>query len=417
MKKFLLIVVAASLGLSLPFLAQAAAGDLDPSFGSGGTVLTDFGASSEDNARSIAVEPGGKIVVGGFSDAAGDRDFALARYDRNGTLDPSFASGGKVLTDLGGPSDLALDAVIEPNGKIVAAGSSLIGGAFDFAVVRYNRDGSLDPSFGSGGKVLTQVGAFFAEATGVAVESDGKIVAAGVSDFDFAVVRYNHDGSLDPSFGSGGKVVTDFGGESFVWGVGVQPDGKIVVAGDSGGDFALARYNRDGSLDSNFGSGGKVLTDFGGPSTDTALAVAIEPNGKIVAAGHTAAAPFTDFNFALARYNRDGGLDSSFGSGGKVVTGFGAARFDEAWGVALQPNGKIVAAGLTIAAFDDEFAIARYNRDGSLDQSFGSGGKVMNGFIGQEAFDVALEPNGKVVVAGDGFAGSEDFAVARLLAR
>jgi uncharacterized delta-60 repeat protein len=197
----------------------------------------------------------------------------------------------------------------------------------------------------------------------------------------------------------------------------MEPGGKIVVAGESGGDFALVRYDRNGNLDPSFGSGGKVLTDIGGASSDAALAVAVEPNGKIVATGHTGTAPFTDFDFALVRYNRDGNVDPSFGSGGRVVTAFGVARFDEAWGVAIQPEGKIVVAGLTNAPADDEFAVARYDHNGSLDPSFGSGGKIMSGSIGQEAFDVALEPSGKAIVAGDGFGTSEDFAVARFLAR
>ena len=418
MKK-LSVLIAAAFGLALPLYAQAAAGDLDPSFGSGGKVRTDFSGSSEDHARSVAVAPGGKVVVAGFSDMGGGRDFALARYRHDGSLDPSFGSGGKVLTDFGGPSDLALDAALAPNGKIVAAGASLVGGDFEFALARYNGDGSLDASFGSGGKVLTHLGLFFEEATGVAVEPNGKIVAAGTSDSDFAVARYNRDGSLDPSFGSGGTVITGFGPGSFdeAWGVGIAPGGKIVVAGESGGDFALVRYDRNGKLDTSFGSGGKVLTNIGGASSDAALAVAVEPNGKIVAAGHTGTAPFTDFDFALVRYNRDGNVDPSFGSGGRVVTAFGVARFDEAWGVAIQPEGKIVAAGLTNASADDEFAVARYDHNGSLDRSFGSGGKIMSGSIGQEAFDVALEPSGKAIVAGDGFGTSEDFAVARFLAR
>ena len=361
MKK-LSVLIGAVFGLALPFYAHAAAGDLDPSFGSGGKVLTDFSGLSEDHARSVAVEPGGKVVVAGFSDMGGGRDFALARYHHDGSLDPSFGSGGKVLTDFGGPSDLALDAALAPNGKIVAAGTS---------------------------------------------------------DFDFAVARYNRDGSLDPSFGSGGTVITGFGPGSFdeAWGVALEPGGKIVVAGESGGDFALVRYDRNGNLDPSFGSGGKVLTDIGGASSDAALAVAVEPDGKIVATGNTGTAPFTDFDFALVRYNRDGNVDPTFGSGGRVVTAFGVARFDEAWGVAIQPEGKIVVAGLTDAPADDEFAVARYDHDGSPDPSFGSGGKIMSGSIGQEAFDVALEPSGKAIVAGDGFGTSEDFAVARFLAR
>jgi uncharacterized delta-60 repeat protein/uncharacterized repeat protein (TIGR01451 family) len=396
---------------ALPAAAVAAPGTLDPSFGTGGEVTTDFGGS--DSAEAVAIQSDGKIVAVGGTFSFPSGDFALARYNADGSLDPSFGSGGKVTTDFGG-FDAASAAVIQPDGRIVAAGRS---GSGDFALARYNTDGSLDTTFGNGGKLTTDFGGFDA-AFGVALQADGKIVAAGQGGpgGGFALARYNTDGSLDPSFGSGGEVTTHFtSGFEVVIAVAIQLDGKIVVTGQTfaGGfqQFALARYNTDGSLDTSFASGGIVATNFG---FDSAFggALAIQPDGKIVAAGRAG----TDF--LLARYNGDGSLDATFGSGGIVTTDFGGTVFDAAFGVALQSNGKIVAAGGTFNGFvgpSADFALARYNPDGSLDASFGSGGQVTTDFGGFDvARSVALQADGKIVAAGTGGAGS-DFALARYL--
>jgi uncharacterized delta-60 repeat protein len=309
----LAVVLAA---LTLVAGAGAAAGDLDSSFGLGGKVLTDFGSGSVDTANAVAVQPNGKIVAAGVSGTGGGEDFALARYNADGSLDSSFGLGGKVLTDFGsGSVDTANAVAVQPNGKIVAAGISGSGGLFDFALVRYNANGSLDPGFGADGKVLTGfgVGSSIDAANGVALQSNGKIVAAGSHFFtqlggllSFALARYNSDGSLDAGFGSGGKVLTGVAGAANA--VTLRPNGKIVAAGFSclnlGGpclpnDFALAGLNDDGSLDAGFGADGIVVTDLGG-LLDTANAVALEPNGKIVAAGVSDAGGTRDF--ALVRY-------------------------------------------------------------------------------------------------------------------
>ena len=261
-----------------------------------------------------------------------------------------------MITDFGPPSEGAFSVVLQPDDKILTAGQS--GG--DFALARYNTDGSLDSSFGTGGLVTTDFGGMSESANSVILLPNGKIVAVGFSnasgDFEFALSRYNSDGSLDSSFGTGGLVTTSFGGtidraNSAI----LQPDGKIVAAGESDGDFALARYNSDGSLDSSFGTGGLVTTDFGGTSDD-ANSVVLQPDGKIVAAGATNASG--DFNFALARYNSDGLLDSSFGTGGLVTTDFGGA--DELLAAVIQANGRIVGAGESDVLGNLEFALARY---------------------------------------------------------
>jgi len=398
--------------LILPHPLHASPGDLDPSFGSGGTVISDFGGFS---ANSLALQPDGKIVVAGSFGF----DFALARYNADGRLDAGFGSGGKVTTDFG-DWDGAHAVAIQADGKIVVAGSSGFFVHTDIAMARYNPDGSLDPTFGSGGKVTTVFGTS-SNAHALALQADGKIVIRGVVEFappptvpptlcfgpcsgpSFpALLRYNPDGSLDPTFGSGGKVTTEFVG---VAGAGpaslaLQPDGKIVAAG-VGADpsrhfFALARYNPDGRLDGTFGSGGKVTTDFGGE--DGAYAVGIQADGKIVVAGLSQPGG-GGRNFALARYNPDGHLDGTFGTGGKVTTDFGG--LDMATSLALQPDGKIVAAGSSTVVGGSNFALARYNPDGHLDGTFGSGGKVTTDFGDWDrAHAVAIQADGKIVVVG-----------------
>ncbi len=403
-------VLAVCVALSLGFFAtvgQAAPGDLDPTFGTGGKVTTVFG---HNTAFDVAIQTDGKIVVVG-----GSGDFALARYNPDGTLDTSFGSNGLILSDLGEPFDEAFAVTILPDGKILLAGAA---GCDNFALARYNPDGSLDIGFDGDGKVTTDFGSCD-RAFAVAVQADGKIVAVGHSleAQDFALARYNADGSLDVTFGNTGKVVTDFGGYDAPTGVSIQKDGKIVVGGAGGpNDFALARYNPDGTLDASFGISGKVLTDFGG--YDAANDLALQADGKIVLAGVGGV-----FNgFAVARYNTDGTLDASFGDDGRVTTRFFGESVETANGLAIQPDGKIVAVGFAYSSFDPSFALTRYNTDGSLDQSFGTAGIVTTDFgdpgdVGvlcpparkdcseDIARKVAIQPDGKIVVVGGAGAG------------
>lgn len=302
-----------------------------------------------------------------------------------GDLDPSFDTDGKVSTDFFGDADAALDMVIQPDGQIVVAGSARnTDSNADFALARYNRDGSLDASFGSGGKVTTDFLNIFDQANALVLQPDGKIVAAGITRdqmdrVDFAMARYNSDGSLDASFGSAGRVVSDFGGGvDAARGIAIQPDGRIVAAGASlvgmNGDFALVRYSADGSLDASFGVGGKVTTDFFGLS-DGASAVRLLPDGRIIAAG-SASTSTPNTNFALARYDSDGSLDPTFGAGGKVITDFFGFS-DNATALVVQPDGRVVAAGgaNNVSSTGFDFALVRYNvkrrrrnRVGSLNQ-------------------------------------------------
>ena len=419
-------------GWGTPALATSPSGQLDPSFGTGGEVTTDFsGGGSDDWARAAAIAGNGKILTAGYSDASGNYDFALAQYKANGALDTSFSSTGTVLTDFSGSGsvDIGAAVVLQPDGKVVVAGSSVVGGNFDFALARYTANGALDASFNSTGTVLTDFGGSANDlAAAIAIQPDGKIIVAGRSiangSTDFALARYKKNGALDKSFNSTGTVLTDFGGsggDDEAFGVAVQWDGKIVAAGGSGpaaNDFAVARYKKNGALDTSFNSTGTVLTDFSGTgSYDQASDLAIQANGKIVAVGFSDASSVLDF--ALARYKANGTLDTSFNSTGMVLTDFNCpGSNDQANAVAIQSDAKILAAGACLSTADADFALARYKTNGALDTSFNSTGKVTTDFSGsgsdEAALAIAIQRDGKIVAAGPSNAGgSYDFALVR----
>ena len=337
-------------------------GTLDAGFGSGGKVKTAINNMippeefQSGEARAVALQSDGKIVVAGGAWRGYENCcwFVVARYNSNGSLDTSFGGGdGRVFTDFGQPEE-ATDVAIEPvTGKIVAAG--YVGGRA--AVARYNPDGSPDTTFSDDGMVSANPGGPSAEEGGDAralvLQPDGKIVVAGevgTTLFDFSLIRYNHDGSLDTGFGTNGIQRTDFGDYDSAEALAVQSDGKIVAAGASGDRFAVARYTTNGTLDTSFDGDGRVLTP-GGSAEDMKL----QSDGRIVVAGRSGD------DFAVLRYNTDGSLDSGFGTGGKAITGFGAT--DVAHGVALQSDGAIVAAGQ--GGTNVDFALARYQGGGT----------------------------------------------------
>lgn len=390
--------------------ASAAPGDLDPSFGTGGKVTTDFSGFG-GRAAAVALQPDGKIIAGGRSGGANffGTGFGVARYNADGSLDSNFGIGGTVSIDFFFGDDEVHSVLAQPDGKIVAAGSKIFVFPGDFELVRYNADGSLDASFGVGGKVTTDISDIDSLNDAV-LQPDGKIVVAGgagsFATANLALARYNPDGTLDTTFGTAGIVVS--GLPMIAISLALQTDGRLVVVGASGVGFGLARFNADGSVDTSFGAGGLVTTTFP-DGFASANAVALQPDGKIVAAGGGSVP------FVLARYNADGSLDTSFGVGGKVTGTF--ADFAIANGVVVQPDSKIVAVGaageFTTTA---HFALARYNTDGSLDTTFGTGGRVTTDFGGQFDFAhaVALQPDENIVVAGVAAIGSTDhFALAR----
>ena len=406
------------------------AGGLDTSFGTSGLVNTPLTSSGGDTPYALVIQSDGEIVVGG--DAGGQTAMGLARYTSSGSLDSSFGSGGIVVSKLGtGVRSLAL----QTDGKLVVGGF----GSGGLVLARFTTSGQPDKTFGSGGKVSKVVPAN--AAWGVAIQSDGKIVTVGqansATSTDFDISRFNPNGSLDKSFGGTGNVTTDINGYfDSAQAVAVQPgDGKILVVGftDPGihfngttdGQFVVVRYNTDGSLDPSFGTGGKVVTNLSqnpvvppGVTVDAqALSTIIQPDGKIVAVGQVSWGGV--YQFALARYNADGSLDTTFGSGGESILVATAGAY--ARGSALEQNGEIVVSGrIRNAPYGNELAL--YNTDGSLDSSFGSSGVVTtptpNGSWGG-ASTVAIQPaDQKIVTAGplgNGSGSNTTFFLARYL--
>lgn len=401
-------------------------GTLDPAFDGDGIVVTNI--NNYDVGNDLAIQSDGKIVVAGGSGTffiGGSRgpspspaelprkDFTVARYNTDGSLDTTFGSGGIVTTVIGEDS-IANAVALQADGKIVVAGDS----QWDtqrITVARYNSDGALDNTFGSGGIVTVAI-ADSASAEDVAIQPDGKIVIGGhntdltVFNAFFTFVRLNVDGSFDSSFGSNGVFVvpgTSSAQPRFARAIALQTDGKIVAVGvgfDEGptSEITMVRCNSDGSLDTTFGSGGIVFTNVSDDQRDTGNNLVIQTDGKIVVAGTSTSAETGNSVVVLARYNTDGSLDTSFGSNGLVAPTITETDFGSASGVALQTDGKILVAQAR-DFFVGFFAVSRYQASGSPDTTFGSGGTVttpLGDFAGAAA--VALQADGKIVAAGAG---------------
>jgi uncharacterized delta-60 repeat protein len=391
---------------------------LDLSFGGGDGKATLEGFGGDRSA--MALQADGKIVMVGGSFS----DFILARFNTDGSPDNDFGvGGGKVVTDMGGGNRLeeATAVAIQPDGRIVVAGYTAVPHTppaprlpETFAIARYNSNGSLDTSFGTGGRVS---GGVNGRAFAIAIQPDGKIVLAGDftfdstsgSDFsDFTVARFNADGSLDLSFGitASGQVATDIGlHANSARNIVLQPNGAIVVSGKPVGSSAdvlhtdMARYDRNGNLDASFGVGGKLT--LAGRLVGEGLA--LQSDGKFVLVGsvNVGSGATASTDFALMRLNTDGSPDTTFGTAGTVTTAISNER-DAALAVALQADGRIVVAGHT-SNINANFAVARYNTNGALDTSFGNGTGVLTVDFFRftdSAESVLVQPDGKIVLGG-----------------
>jgi uncharacterized delta-60 repeat protein len=422
----LTLAVLSVLNLHLSIVC-AAPGDLDTAFAGTGKVRFDsFGSDTPGaQATGLAIQQDGKIVVAGDSPpppeifgTSSQTRFALVRFNPDGSLDAAFGTNGITTTVVGTNLVSAGPVAIQSDGKIVLAG--MANGAI--AAVRYNADGSLDTSFGDSGETTTTFPGT-AGAAAMAIQSDGKIVLVSSSGGSaFTAIRYTTNGVLDTSFGTGGIASITVGtGEVQAYGIGVQSDGKIVVSGEiviAPGtiDYALARFNSDGSPDNSFGTSGWAVASFGNHVYGYGQPTAIQPDGRILVAGEVLTPGLIGFihKFGVVRFATNGVFDASFGSGGEVVTLVGEAS-DGAVALAIQPNGKIIAVGDALVGSNYQYATVRYNPDGSLDNSFGSNGEVLFGF-GDGGDDtpsaLALDSIGRVVIAGSA---NGAFGVARLL--
>lgn len=395
-------------------------GTLDPTFGTGGIVTTPF---PEDNdGEAVAIQDDGKIVVVGTSYTASNANIRVTRYLDDGALDNSFGTNGTVLftTPSGGTA-----VVIQPDGKILVGGASGTVAGLDVYLARLNTDGTMDNSFGVNGSVLTDVGGTSDVLNAMALQSDGKIVIGGTTNsggnVDFAVIRYNSDGTTDGSFGTGGIATFDISADDqegeFVL---IQSDGKILIGGSSWDDAALVRFDSTGNPDLSFGTNGYVTTDVALGYND-AVSGRIQSDGKIVVHGtaEILVGPLSVQSFSTIRYNSDGSLDQTFGSGGIVNTPMGNG--DEANGttMAIQSDGEIVVAGDAIVDNQRQFAMVRYLVDGTIDPGFGGGMGVLTEIGPYEDLcnSIALQPNSGeyIILVGESsdVMGDSDLALAR----
>jgi uncharacterized delta-60 repeat protein len=399
-------------------------GDLDATFGQLGRVTTDFDSAVAicqgatvpcSAAHGIARQPDGKLVAAGSFRGPRGFDFAVARYDADGSPDPTFGTNGVFTWDLG-DTDVANAVTIQRDGKIVVAGSvTFLGDVPRVALLRIDSDGTLDPTFGVGGIVDVPTGVGGANA--LALQRDGKIVVAGGHQVGFApingfaVARYLPSGALDAAFGTGGTAAASFGDAgSEAHAVVIQGSSRIVAAGvgpDPRHGFALVGFTSDGALDPGFGTGGEVVTTFPDAAT-IAWGMAERSNDSLVVAGSTGGA------FALVRYRSGGALDQTFGTGGRVVTTFAAPAAARA--VTLGRHGEIVAVGGTDPKSGPAatFLLAGYRAHGTLDRRFGDHGRVTTAFPNGSAgaFAAITQPDGSYVAAGSA---GQGFGVARYL--
>lgn len=352
-------------------------------------------------ASSLILQPDGKLLMGGTSDSGGSSDFSLIRLDNDGKLDATFSGDGAVLVDVGGGDDAARSLVLQPDGKILLGGKSQSGDDSVYSLVRINADGSLDASFSGDGKAMIDPWDGFDRRCSLALQPDGKILQLGTcyssGGQDFGLVRLNADGSFDTSFGAGGKLLIDFGGADWPEALAVQPDGKILLAGESsngaGYDASVVRINADGSLDTGFGSGGKALIDV--YADDWGQCLALQPDGKILLGGDNGQ------DFILIRLNADGSLDTTFDGDGKTRIAVGESA-DWGFCLALQADGRILLGGGSSTGSEMDFSLIRLTASGMLDTSFSGDGRVLIDAGGNDmAETLAVQPDGKILLAGE----------------
>jgi len=416
MKRSLLAaVVSASLTVAfLPTLgsvAEAVApreGWLDTSFGGDGKTFSPF--SQGDVANSIALQPDGKVVVGGSYFNGSISRAIFMRLTPSGNLDKTFSGDGIATPPIGAAGQMAVirDIAIQPNGKIVAVGHVDVSGHNRLLAARLNPGGALDPTFNGTGWRATSVAPDGSRGLAMALEPDGRIVAVGRTlagtQQRVAVVRYRPNGSLDPTFSGDGKAAIAVGVSAMGQAVKLQPDGKIVIAGDvyptsefGPVEMLTMRLKPGGALDTTFSGDGHAASNFGGSDSE-AYDVVIDPAGRILIGGQMQELGASTYNAMLIRYRPNGTPDTSFGSNGVVAEDFGP--FDWITSLALQPDGRIVAGGEISDGSQGHGALLRFTPNGFLDGAF-AGGVVSYQLGDDDAFnDIALQRNGRIVAAG-----------------
>ena len=420
-----------------------AIGVLDNSFNSpNGFIIQPIG-SGNDWGQSLAIQPDGKILLGGYCRGVSNFDFCIARFNSNGTLDTNFGSSGKVIQPIGSGHDFGQSLAIQPDGKILLGGHCCINNnRYSFSIARFNSDGisdgTLDTSFGDSGKVIQGIyttqgnQTTQTQATGqsLAIQRDGKILLGGrcliIMGFnEFCIARFNPNGTLDTTFGSpNGYIIQSlYPSEDWGYSLAIQPDdGKILLGGScinvnnaNRYEFCIARFNPNGTLDTTFGDSGKVRQAIGS-GDDWGQSLVILPDGKILLGGHCHNG--SNFDFCIARFNPNGTLDTTFGTfgtSGKVILDINTSD-DKGYSLAIQPDGKILLGGHCHNGSNFDFCIARFNPNGTLDTTFGTGGKVIQpiGSGDDHGYSLAIQPDGKILLGGYCHNGSNyDFCIAR----
>jgi uncharacterized delta-60 repeat protein len=430
-------------------IASAAAatrnGDLDRNFGDAGVSIVDFGAAS--TAYGLVVDAGGRIVLAGSADGgpATSDDFAVARLLPDGFPDETFSFDGRT-TAVAGPGntrELPFNAIVQTDGKIVVVGDMYNavgpGATQDMAIVRFNANGSLDPTFSGDGIAQIDFG-LAAQPNDRALDlvqlPDGKLIVAGGAEVtdeatDFAVVKLNADGSRDTSFDGDGRMTIRFDlnptqRNEIASSVGIDASNRIIVAGIAAKsaddyDFAVARLLPNGQLDTNFGGDGRVTVafDLAGTLDDELLEMIVLDSGGLFLTG---VATDAGYDAAVAKLLPDGSLDTSFGGDGRVTVPFdlGGANTDTFYGATLQPDGKLVLAGFVANAADNtDIALIRLLPDGELDPDFGFAGKsVIPIDIAGDLFDAAVRArysDGAIIIGGVADIGYQSFMAARVI--
>jgi uncharacterized delta-60 repeat protein len=411
------ILTVLSAGIVVVINRRLADGTIDSTYGKNG-----YSTDVEMINPAAALQSDSEIVVVGATTTS-NSDFIAARFTTDGKLDKTFGNKGVTITDAGSETDALASVAIQSNGKIVAGGQTSRNGINQFALIRYSKDGIVDSSYGSQGLVITNFGNS-CNINSIALTTDNKVVAVGNynngSAGDFAIARYLKTGALDPTFNGNGEVTSNFGNSDNAVSVALDTAGKIVVGGyytdpSNNSHFEIARYTTNGSLDSTFNGSGVTGTNFGN-NQEYLSAIALQSNGEIIAGGNSWGGESYS-ELAFARFNANGSIDNSFGINGQTLDPMGSNDYDYLYFLTIGANGEIFSGGYTLSDNIGYFTLLRLDPNGSIDSSFASAGNLLYFYPGNSIgyLGAMVQNDGKIVVNGNTYAGG--FSTAYFLAR
>ncbi len=426
LKKTLFLAIAL---LSTTYFYAQNPGDLDPTFGNEGKVVSPIGDDYYlvDVIQSIAVQPDGKIIAAGSSRESSQKRFTFVRYNQDGSLDDTFGNNGvAIFTPNNIYGNFIMGVEILPDGKIVGGGYVYDGSVASPAIIKLNEDGSLDETFGDGGMVFDSYSGHSVQVEQMKLQNDGKIVLAGYYDTQIMTLRYNADGTIDQSYGNNGLCVLSVGNASYTKGLAIQDDNKAVVCGFyyNGGPnkWAIVRINENGTPDETFGDNGQVLLSIGS-NVDFANTVEIQDDGKILVGGHTwvADTPYLEYYFAVARLESNGTLDKKFGDNGIAIQYLEAEGENYINDIVVAPVSKNIYVAFTVVSEPGEYSnmgVMCMSENGVLNESFGSNGyaSININNATNNAKSLAMQNDGKLVLGGEAIATNGcPFALARFI--